>query len=103
MPAEQALISQWLVEFLGGVERHLDDALDIPVDRRQCPGLHPEAARYRGSDFILVEDFTLNFAGLENVFRQGFEDGVFSQGKPKRMHAANQPPLPVPDGCQLLG
>ncbi|WP_228763668.1 hypothetical protein [Brevundimonas sp. SPF441] len=54
MPAEQAVGRQRLGVVLGGVEHHLDDALDVPIRRDQADDIHAEAAGDGGADLVSV-------------------------------------------------
>ena len=102
MPAEQAFLGERLVVFLGGVEHHLDDALDIAVGGREGADIHAEAAGDRGAHLILVEDFAFDLAGFEDVLGQGLEDGLRAELEAEPFHPADEPPLPVTHGRKLV-
>ena len=103
MPAEQPVFGECFLVLLRGVEHHLDHAFYVTVGGRQCRRFHSKAVRDRGPHLILVEDFALDLAGLEDVFCQGLKDGLFPQWKTECLHAADQPSLAVPDGRKLPG
>ena len=69
VPAEQAFLRQRFLIFLGGVEHHLDDAFDMPVGRRQCPDIEPQAACDGGAHLVDVEDLPLDLARFKYVLR----------------------------------
>ena len=52
-------------EFLGRVEHHLDDALDIAVSGRQRADIHPQPAGDRRAHLVAVELLAFDLAGLE--------------------------------------
>ncbi|WP_316213690.1 hypothetical protein [Bradyrhizobium sp. SZCCHNR2034] len=47
MPAEEPLCRELGFEFLGGVEHHLDNALDVAISRRQGTRVYAEPTRER--------------------------------------------------------
>ena len=79
MPAEQAFLGQRVLIFLGGVEHHLDNAVDMPVGGRQCPDIESESAGEGGAYLIDVEDFALDLARFQDVLGQGAEDGLLAE------------------------
>src|SRR5438132_1247858 len=103
MPTKQSLFREFVLKSLRGVEHHLDDAFDVAVGGRQGRGLDPQATGNRGPDLVLVQDFAFDFAGFEHVFGQRLKDRLLAQGKTERVHAANQPSLAMPNGCELFG
>ena len=82
MPGEQALVGQRLGVFLGGIEHHLDDALDVPVGRRQRADIHPQPARDRGSNLILFQDLALDLTGLDDLLGQRSRTASSRKRKP---------------------
>jgi len=78
VPTEQPFVGERLSVFLVGVEHHLDDAIHMAVGRRQPERLHPQPTSDRCTDLVLVENFALDFAGLENILRQGAEHGFIA-------------------------
>jgi hypothetical protein len=66
------------IEFLGSVQHHLNHAFDVAVGGRQACNFHPEAARNRGSDFLLVQDVAFDLAGFEHVFGERLENGFLA-------------------------
>ena len=87
---------------LGRVEHHLDDAFDIAVGGRQRADVHAQPAGDRGAHLIRVEDLTFDLARLEDILGQGLEHGLAAQREAKRLHAADQPALPVTHGGKRL-
>ncbi len=82
MPAEQPLGSELGFELLGGVEHHFHNAFDAAVRRRQ--GARAPLPGRRASDertALLVEFFSLDFAGLEDLLRQGGQDRLLPAGR----------------------
>src|SRR5581483_9659639 len=87
----------------GGVEHHFDDALDVPVGGGQSADVHPQAARDRGTHLLAVEDFALDFAGLQDFLGEVLERRLAAQGKAQGLHAADQPALAMAHRRQAVG
>ena len=102
MPAEQAFLRQWILIFLGGVEHHLDDAVDIPIGRRHGPDIESQASSEGGAHLVDVEDLSLDLARFHDVLSQRVEDGLLAEPEAERLHPADQPALPVPHRTELL-
>ena len=103
MPPEQPLIGQRRSEVLGGIEHHLDHALDIPVGGLRSPGIKPEASGDGRAHLFGIELLALDLAGLQDVQRQRVKLSLLLQGKAKPLHPAQQPPLAVADLRQRGG
>ena len=100
-PNKRSSVSGSLI-FLGGVEHHLDDAFDVPVGRRQCPDIEPEAAGDGGAHLVDVEDLALDLARFQDILGQGVEDGLLAEPEAEAFHPADQPALPVTHGRELV-
>ena len=101
-PNRRSSVSGLLI-FLGGVEHHLDDAVDMPVGRRQCPDIESETACERGAYLIDVEDFALDLARFQDVLGQRVQDGLLPQPEAEAFHPADKPALPVTHIGEPLG
>jgi hypothetical protein len=47
MPVEQPFGSQWFRIILGGVNHHLDHAIDVPISRFDTRNVHTKSTRDR--------------------------------------------------------
>lgn len=103
MPVEQTLAGQGLLVALGGVQHHLDHALDVAVGRRQSSDVYAQATGDGGADLVLVQDFAFDLAGLEHVLGQCLQHGLGPQVEPHALHAAEQAALAVANGRKLIG
>ena len=79
MPCEQPFGRERLVIVARGVEHHFDDALDVAVRGLEGADVHAEPPRNRGADLFGVELFAFDFAALQHVGGQGFEDGFLAE------------------------
>ena len=106
MPAEQPLIRQRPVIVARGVEHHLDDAFDVAIRGLEAADVQAQTPRHRRADLFGVELLAFDFAGLQNVFGQRFEDGFLLKTKAEAFHVPDEPALPVTDRgerlCELL-
>ncbi len=96
VPAEQSFSCERGPIVLRGVERHLDDALDVPVRRQEGADVHPQAAREGGSDLLPVEGLSLDLARLEDVLGERVERGLLAEPEAEAFHPPDEPPLPMP-------
>ena len=103
MPAKQSLIGKRLGEILGCIQHHLDHAIDIAVGGCKRTNIHAEPTRNGGANLLLIEAFTFDFAGFEDVFGERLENGFFLEGKSERLHLADQAALLLPDSRKGLG
>jgi hypothetical protein len=101
VPVEQALLRNLGVIVPGGVEHHLDDALDVAVDGSECAGVETEPASERGPHLLGVQALALDLAGLQHVLRQRAQHCLFAQFEPERLHPTQQDTLTVPHVGQL--
>lgn len=97
VPAEQPLVGQRRVEVPRGVEHHLDDALDVAIDRRECGCLHAEPAGERGSHLPGVQALALDLAGLHHVLGEGAQHRLGAKLEAEAAHAAQQNALAMPE------
>ena len=102
MPAEQPLVRQRLVIAARGVEHHLDDAFDVAVRGLEAADVEAQTPRHRRADLFGIELLTFDFAGLQDVFGQRFEDGFLLKAKAEAFHLPDEPPLPVTNRGQRL-
>lgn len=103
MPVEQALAGQGLFIALGGVQHHLDHAVDVAVRRRRGGDVQAQAAGDGGADLVLVQHLALDLAGPEDVLGQGGQHGLGAQVEAQTLHPAEQPALPMAHGGQAVG
>ncbi len=86
-----------------GVQHHFDDALDVTVRRLQSAYIHPKATGNGRPDLFRIQLFALDLAALENVGRQGLEDGFLPQVEPESLHMADEPALAMTDAGKSVG
>ena len=111
MPAEQPFLRQGFLVFLGGVEHHLDNAVNMAVGGRQCPDIESESAGEGRAYLIDVEDFAFDLARFQDVLGQGDQDRLFAQAEAQSLPSgrsadpggdappqAGWPALPDPSG-----
>ncbi len=103
VPPEQAIPGERRIAVGGGVERHLDHALDVTVHRAQRTDVDAEAAGDGGAHRLGVELFALDLAGLDNVLGQRRQAGLVAQGHADIGQAAQQQTLGATDVGQRLG
>jgi hypothetical protein len=80
VPGEQPIARHRGIATGGGVEHHLDHALDVPVDRRQCANVHTESTGDRRSHRCGVEPLAFDFAGFKDVLGECGKAGLVTQG-----------------------
>src|SRR6266702_7668564 len=95
VPAAQSLGGDGLIVFLGGIERHIADALDVSFDRRERTDIDAESAGYRRPHLVAVEDFAFDLARLDDVLGERLERGFSLQIKAETFHLAEQAALLV--------
>src|SRR5260370_4136592 len=103
VPGEQPVLRKLFFVLLRSVEHHLDHTFDVAVGGRQRCHVASKTARDRGPHLILVEDFALDLARLENILGQGLEHGLLTEGKSKLKHPAYKSALAMPDCRKLPG
>jgi len=103
MPRKEPFVGERLVVVARSIEHHFNDALDISVCGLECTDIDAEAAGNRGSDLFSVELLPLDFTAIENVGREGLQDGLLAEVESEGFHVADKPALPVPDGGQRFG
>ena len=97
LPAEQAFNRQRLGIFPGGVEHHLDGALDVAIRRGGVGGLNPEAARDGGANRGRIELGAFDGARFDHLRGQAFQRRFGTKTEPQSFHPAQQVALPMPD------
>ena len=103
MPAEQPFLGERRRKVLGRVEHHFDDAFDVAIRGGEGPDIHAEAAGDGGSHLILVEQLAFDFAGFQDIFGKGLEDGFSAEVEAERVHPAKQKALAMTDGWEAIG
>ena len=93
MPAQEALGRQRRCGTGGGVEHHVDDALDVTVHRRDRTDVHTEAPCDGRAHRCHVQHFALDLAGLDHVLGQRRQAGLIAQRHADIGQAAEQHPL----------
>jgi hypothetical protein len=82
---------------MGGVEHHLDDAVDMPVGGRQRPDIQPQAACEGRAYLVDVEDLSLDLARFQDILGQRVVDSLLAELEAEGFHPADEPALPVPN------
>lgn len=99
MPAQQTLLRHGHMAVGGGVEHHVDHALDVAIDRGECADVHTQSARDGRAHGLNIEPLALNLAGLDHVLGERREARLVTQG-----HAGvGQPPHQESLGTTDLG
>ena len=95
MPREQALFGQRPGVVAGGVEGHLDHAVDVAVRHRQAAGVQAEAAGNGRAYPVAGEDLALDLAGLHHVLGERAQGGLAAHLEAEGVHTAEQLALGV--------
>ena len=93
MPSAQAVFGQGTVVVADRVQRHLDDAFDIPVCRKQASDIHAQAPRDGRAYLIAVQNLPFDFAGLHHFLGQDLKAGFFPKLESQRLHSPQQTAL----------
>ena len=72
----------------GGIQHHLDHALDMAIDRRQGANIHTQTTRNARTDGGDAEVLAFNLAGLDNIFGERQQTCL----TPRRCTDIGQPP-----------
>jgi len=70
VPTEEAIIRERRLEVLSGIERHLDDALDLSPWLGKTCNIEPQPPGDRRTDLFAVEGFPFNCRGVDDFTRQ---------------------------------
>jgi hypothetical protein len=81
----------------GGVKHHLDHTVNVPVHRGQRADVDAEPARDGRAHGRGVELLAFDLAGLDDIFGQGRQTGLVSQGHADVGRAPHQQPLGAAD------
>ena len=103
VPGEQPFFGQGCRVVPGGVERHLDDAVDAAIRRRQCAGIQAEAACDRRAHPVGGEDFAFDLARLHDILGERAQRGLAAHLGTQGLHAAKQFPLVVAHAREGFG
>jgi len=70
MPSEEATRCQGLAIVAGGVERHRNDAFDIPVGRFEATDVYVQSSGNRRANGVNVKTLTLDLASVHHLLRE---------------------------------
>ena len=79
--------------FPGGVQHDFDNALDVAVNRRQGPNVHPHAPGERGTHLGGIQLFALDLACFDNILGERLQRCFLAQLKAQGFHAPKQASL----------
>ena len=97
VPGEQPLLGQGLAVVPGGVERHLDDAVDVAIRHRQAAGIQTETACDGRAHLIASEHFAFDLARLDDIRKAAVSCLSGAAGRRGR------PPWSGPRAWSMLG
>ena len=87
----------------GGGERHLDDAVEVAIRRRQTADVQTEAVCNRRADLVGNEYLSLDLARLHDIFGERAQRGFAANLETQGLHAAEQFSLDVACAREVLG
>ena len=103
MPAEQALARERLRMRAGGVEHHLDHAVDVPIRRRQRADVQAQPAGDGRTHRFGVELLALDLAGLDDILGQHPQGGRVALRQAHVAPCARAVPLGSVHGSERSG
>ncbi len=103
VPAQQALLRQWLVKVAGSVQHHVYHAVHMPVAGGQSANVQPEPAGDGRTHGVLVEALAFYLTGFDDFLRQHLQGGLFALGDAQLCHAPHELALRPMDLGQRCG
>ena len=97
MPTEQPFLSQRIGKMLRGIQHHFHHAFNIAISGDCARDVDAQPPRNRRAHLIGIQNLALNLAGLQHVQRQRRQHSFVLADETQPFHAANQPPLTMPD------
>ena len=103
MPRKQPFFRQGLGVVPGGVERHLDDAVDVAVRRWKAADIQTEALCNRRAHLVGGEYFSLDLARLDDILGERAQRGFAAHLETQGFHPTEQFSLDVACAREVLG
>ena len=93
MPGEQPFTGETGHAVPGGIERHLDDALDAPILGTKRGIGNAESPGKGRAYAVAVEDFAFDLSVLDRFLGAGLQLGLKLEREAQPLHPAQQPSL----------
>ena len=103
MPSKQTFRRQRCREVPRRIEQHVDDAIHMTFGCHETRSIHPKPSRQGRTNLSAVENFALDFAGLDDVFGQCLKRGVGAHLKAERLHSSQGGALLKAQRRKLVG
>ena len=97
MPGKEAVVREGPVEVLGGIERHFNNTLNVPVCGIRSGNVHAQPPGDGRTHLFRVQVLAFDFTGLDDVQRQCLQFGFLLEREAEALHPTQQAPLPVTD------
>jgi hypothetical protein len=95
MPTEEAVICERRLEVLSGIERHLDDALDLSPWLGKTRNIEPQPQGDRRTDLFGVQGLPFNRRGVHHFTCQHREVRLCTKVEAQGLHLSEMLPLLV--------